>query len=57
MSSTYDDVRAAFYRMWHEGYDGKDLAIAFVRVAANVVREERPEDLDELRKLVTDTRN
>lgn len=46
-----DDVRATFERMWGEGNDGKDLAIAFVQVGFEVVQREGPEDLDELRKI------
>lgn len=51
--ATIDDVRKAFEAMWHEGYDGKDLAIAFVTVGAEVVRTENPDDLTELQKIVS----
>jgi hypothetical protein len=47
-----DDVRLAFGRLWREGNDGKDLAMAFVRVGAETVRDERPEELTELRRLI-----
>jgi hypothetical protein len=42
-------VRKAFDHLWREGYDGRDLAMSFVRVAAGVVREECPADMEALR--------
>jgi hypothetical protein len=45
-------VREAFDRLWREGYDGKDLALSFARVAAAVVCEEQPDDMAELRRVL-----
>lgn len=50
--ATIDDVKKVFYRMWNEGYDGKDLAVAFVTIGAEVIRDENPHDLIELQKIV-----
>ncbi len=46
------DVREIFDRMWQNGYDGRSLALSFVRVAAAVVREENASDITELRRLL-----